>query len=767
MQIKKFSAEKITHFLGPLLLIGLIHFSTFYNYLLFHALVEIFSIIVIFTLFVVAWNSRRFIDNHYLLYVAIFYMAVGAIDLAHTLSYQGMGIFEGISAGVAIQAWIAARYLETFTLLTALFFISRRINPYLCFSIAFLIAAFLLSTIFYWEIFPECFIQGEGLTPFKVRSEYLICVILFFSALGLHYNRKNFNTRVLLFLYLAIGCTILAELVFTTYITLFERSNFIGHYLKLISCWFIYKAVVETGISEPNQLLYHKLQQSRELYRLLAENCGDIIWRMDQSGKAVYTSPGLKKLLGFEPEEAEERFNEASRRELQNVFQEMKNAEDRKERLIELNETTKNGREIYTETSLSPVYSGSEFDGVVAVTRDITERKRFEEYLHNLIQEQQELNLRQKEFNACLTHELRTPLSGIIGLIDIAVEAYPDKKCFDYLSDLSLSTSHMHSLVNNVLDLSKLENGSFQIHHDICSLKDLISFLDKNITPSLNRQVDFKIDVSEDVPDFIKTDALRLRQILLNLLNNSAKFTEKGRVELVIRLKKAGVLFFEISDTGPGIPPEVIDNIFTKYCSLCQSGQKKGSPGTGLGLYIAHALSALMGEAVKVDSELGRGSRFYFSINFESVSQEMLETEIVEMPEEEDSDFVPLKILAAEDERINRMVLEKILLSCGHDVVMVNNGEELLDKLREKSNFDLIMTDIEMPVIDGIELTKRIRQCTDGSFEADIPIIAMTAHSSEEVLLTLREIGVTEVFTKPHNLEQIMYFLQKYKKKAT
>jgi PAS domain S-box-containing protein len=564
-------------------------------------------------------------------------------------------------------------------------------------------------------------------------------------------------------MYLAIASTIMAELVFTTYLTLFEKSNFIGHYLKLISCWFIYKAVVEIGIAEPNQLLYHKLQQSRELYRLLAENCGDIIWRMDQNGKTVYTSPGLKKL---EPEDLEERFNEDSQREMQNVFQEMKNAEDRKERLIELRELTKNGREIYTETSLSPVYSGSEFDGVVAVTRDITDRKRFEEYLHNLIQEQQELNLKQKEFNACLTHELRTPISGIIGLVDMVFEAYPDKKCLDYLSDLSLSTSHLHSLVNNVLDLSKLESGSFQIHQDICSLKDLISFLDKNITPSLNPQVDFKIEMSEEVPDFIKTDALRLRQILLNLLNNSTKFTEKGRVDLVIRLKKAGVLFFEISDTGSGIPPEMIDNIFTKYCSIYQSGQKKSSPGTGLGLYIAHVLSGLMGEAVKVDSEPGRGSRFYFSINFESVTQVISEAETVEMPEEKQPDFVPLEILVAEDERINRMVLEKILISCGHAVVMVNNGEELLDKLREKNNFDLIMTDIEMPVIDGIELTKTIRQCTDGSFDANIPIIAMTAHSSEDVFLMLREIGITEVFTKPHNLEKIRSFLQKYMKKA-
>ncbi len=252
--------------LGFLILLGL-YLTSFYSYLLFHSLAEIFSIIVACGIFMIAWNSRRFIDNNYLLFIGIAYLFVGAIDLIHTLAYKGMNVFSGYDTNLATQFWIAGRYMESLSLLIAPLFSRRKLKPGLLFLAYAIASSLLLLSVFYWNIFPRCFIEGSGLTPFKKISEYVISLILI-GALALVYaNRDEFDRSVLHWVIGSILTTIASELAFTFYIDAYGFSNLVGHFFKILSFYFIYKALIETGLSRPYQLLFRNLKKSEEALR--------------------------------------------------------------------------------------------------------------------------------------------------------------------------------------------------------------------------------------------------------------------------------------------------------------------------------------------------------------------------------------------------------------------------------------------------------------------------------------------------------------------
>jgi signal transduction histidine kinase len=251
---------------GVLVLSGL-YLTNLYSYLLFHSLAEIFSIVVACSIFMFAWNSRRFLDNTYLLFIGIAYLFIGALDLTHTLAYKGMGVFAGYGANLPTQLWIAARYVESLSLLTAVFFLGRKLRADLAFLGYGLAISLLLGSIFLWNVFPICFIDGVGLTPFKKISEYIISLILLGSIAMLLGKRREFDAGVLRLLVASIAVTIVSELAFTFYVHVYGLSNAIGHYLKIISFYLIYEAIFETGLTRPYALLFRNLKQSEEALR--------------------------------------------------------------------------------------------------------------------------------------------------------------------------------------------------------------------------------------------------------------------------------------------------------------------------------------------------------------------------------------------------------------------------------------------------------------------------------------------------------------------
>ena len=235
-----------------------------YNYLLFHGLAEIFSIVIACGIFMLAWNTRRFQDNAYLVLLGIAYLFIGGFDLLHTLAYKGMGVFVEAGANLPTQLWIAARYLESISLLAAPFFCRRRIRPVLMMGAFTAVTGLAVLSLFVWRNFPVCFVENSGLTAFKIGSEYVISAILLCSLTLLFRQRKEFNPAVLKLVMWSIIMTIASELAFTFYISVYGLSNLVGHLLKIGSFYLIYRAIIQTGLRSPFDLLFVKLKKREE-----------------------------------------------------------------------------------------------------------------------------------------------------------------------------------------------------------------------------------------------------------------------------------------------------------------------------------------------------------------------------------------------------------------------------------------------------------------------------------------------------------------------
>lgn len=248
---------------GLLSLIGL-YIVSWYSYLFFHSVAELFSIAISFAIFIFAWNTRQFHENDFFLFLGIAYLFIGQLDFIHTLGYPGMPIFPGHETNLATQIWISARYTESVTFLIAPFFLKRKLKAFVCFFVYALVCVFALTSIFYWHNFPTGFIEGVGLTPFKKISEYIISLI-FMAALSLLYFKKQaFDGDVFWLLIASIAMTIASEWAFTLYSHAYGLSSLVGHYFKIISFYLIYRAIIATGLTKPQLLLFRQLSQKEE-----------------------------------------------------------------------------------------------------------------------------------------------------------------------------------------------------------------------------------------------------------------------------------------------------------------------------------------------------------------------------------------------------------------------------------------------------------------------------------------------------------------------
>ena len=254
----------------PLLFEGLVLFGLFltslYSYILFHSLAEIFSIVIGCSFFILAWNSRHRLDNDYLLFLGIAYLFVSGLDLIHTLAYKGMGVFLNYDANLPTQLWIAARYVQALSLLFSPVFLRRKLNVYLMFP-GYAAATSVLLWAIFAGVFPACFVEGVGLTPFKKISEYIISLILLASAAVLLQKREAFDRNVLTWLIASLALTIGAELAFTLYISVYGFSSLIGHFFKIVAFYLVYKAITEMGLEKPHLLLFRNLKERETALR--------------------------------------------------------------------------------------------------------------------------------------------------------------------------------------------------------------------------------------------------------------------------------------------------------------------------------------------------------------------------------------------------------------------------------------------------------------------------------------------------------------------
>jgi PAS domain S-box-containing protein len=374
-------------FLSALILSG-VYLTSFYSFLLFHTLTEIFSVLIACGVFVIVWNSRRFLYNRYLLFIGVAYLFVGCLDLLHTLSYKGMGVFPGFDADLPTQLWIISRYMESLSLLIAPVFLGRELKLRHVLVIYLVVTMFLLNSVFYWQIFPACFIEGEGLTPFKQISEYLISLILLAAFIFLLKKENEFDKRILRLIAASIFLTIMSELAFTFYISVYGFSNLVGHFFKIISFYLIYKAVIETGFNKPYDLLFRDLKQSEIQAKEYLNIAGAIFVVVNADQKVSLINKRGTEVLGCEEKEivGKNWFDNfvppRIREEVKEGFQKLLEGKTESVEYFENSVLTKSGEERIIEWHNKLIRD--EFGNIIRILssgEDITEKKRAEELI--------------------------------------------------------------------------------------------------------------------------------------------------------------------------------------------------------------------------------------------------------------------------------------------------------------------------------------------------------------------------------------------------
>ena len=548
--------------LGLLFLFGL-WATTLHSYLLFHGLAEIFSIVVAFSIFILAWNSCHFVKNSYLLFIGIAYLFVGGLDLTHTLAYKGMVIFSGDEANLSTQLWIAARYVEGISLLIASFFIGRKLKTSFVLIGYILITAVLLGSIFYWNVFPVCFIEGEGLTIFKKASEYIISFILIASIIAMLRKQNEVEQSVLRLLIASIVVTVASELAFTLYTDVYGFSNLLGHYLKIISFYLIYLAVIKTGLTKPYALFARDIKQSEEELLIKDEAIASSITAIgitDLDGKLVYVNNSLVKMWGYDnDEEILGRFLPEFW-EGDGVFETIKIVREKGTRIGEDIGKRKDGSLFHVlfsgsmikDKTGSPLFMFGSF-------LDITSRKEAEEAAQKSQNSLRfftgKLITAQEEERRRLAREMHDDLTQQLALLAIDAGKLENESP----QDDSPMRAKLQEMKKKIIKLSKdIHDISRQIHPailDDLGLVDAIKSECDTFTQREEIQVEYE---AKNVPGSIPRNvAICIYRIIQESLRNVAKHAETDKASVSL-IGCDGNLFLTVRDNGIGFDAEQI-----------------------------------------------------------------------------------------------------------------------------------------------------------------------------------------------------------------
>lgn len=514
---------------------------------------------------------------------------------------------------------------------------------------------------------------------------------------------------------------------------------------------FIQLATTQNLIKQKNEEL--------ENFAIVINNCADIICAIDAKTFRIKTaSPAVEKLTGYKQSEfIDKKITDFIDEELKDDFvTELKRSPKSKTTIsFETRFVTFNEDKVWFECRVT--YKN---DTYFLNASDISHQKEYAIELITAKEEALKAKKVKEVFLANMSHELRTPINGIIGISNILQNTDLNPSQQEMVRLLEVSSQSLLGVVNDILDISKIESGKFSIINKEVNLKELL----KSVTDILRFKTDEKLielnlEVLPEVPYYIITDALRLNQILMNLLSNAIKFTEKGEVKLKVAAdlltENAVRLKFEVIDTGIGIPKNRLASVFDSYEQADDETSHKYG-GTGLGLTIVKKLAELMDGELIVESEVGKGSTFSFIANFK-LQQENAGMIIKFTPELRP--FKGVKILIAEDNLVNQFMVNKILKSWNVETETVDTGFKAIEML-QKEDFDLILMDTHMPEMGGFEAAKKIRSEFQ-SPKKDIKIISLSAAILDEEKEAALAAGMDEVLTKPFVLEDLHRIISK------
>lgn len=398
---------------------------------------------------------------------------------------------------------------------------------------------------------------------------------------------------------------------------------------------------------------------------------------------------------------------------------------------------------------------------ISVLIRDITEKKRGEQELMKAKEAAENALKTKSYFLSSISHEIRTPMNAIIGLTDILLEQEQEAEQLEYLRSIKHSSDNLLRLINDLLDFSKLEAGKIQFEQIDFELNKQLTELEKSFNKKISEKgIDFITVINLDVPPILNGDPYRLNQVLINLVSNAVKFTEKGYIKLSVTIKSRKendiILLFKLEDTGIGIPENKQHEIFESFTQASVATTREYG-GTGLGLAITKNIVEQQGGCIKLESEENKGSVFFIELPFKVSG---LQTLIDPLTISHHQSLSHLRILVAEDNPMNQLVIKKTLEDWQADYDITRNGKELLKRL-DTSEYDIILMDLQMPEMDGMEATHIIRSEKEG-YIVDIPIIAFTADAFPETRVKVLESGMNDFITKPFDKNELYSKIVRY-----
>ena len=495
------------------------------------------------------------------------------------------------------------------------------------------------------------------------------------------------------------------------------------------------------------------LVQSEANYRLLADNLGDVIARVGAGGLIDYVSPAARTLLGYEVEEVIgssarsfihpddwRTVRSLTARTVAGVFSER----------IQHRVVHRNGREIWVESHCRPLlHSEGVGPAIVLTLSDISERKRLEHEWIAARDRAEAADRAKSEFLANMSHELRTPLTSVIGFSGL-LQASPGLSAAEgrYVDRIATASKALLEVINDILDYSKLEADAVSIEERPFSLTGMIEGAAGIIEAQCGeRGLALVVECAPDLPSMITADEGRLRQVTLNFLSNAMKFTTRGQIGLTASM--AGErLRVEVTDTGIGVPPEKQAALFDRF-SQADASTTRVYGGTGLGLSISRKLIEQMGGSVGVDSEVGKGSTFWF----EAPVRLAAAADDAAVERSPPAPLAGLRILVADDVATNRELVTAILASLGVTVETAADGAEAVTAAQH-GDYDLVLMDVHMPVLDGLGATRAIRALPDA--RRAMPIIALTANVQADQIHKCHEAGMDGHVGKPIRIPELI-----------